>query len=308
MKIADLAPEYAAALTEGKRDDIANLQPDTVLSLFHGSDAGTAATLVRNGIDGRQRVHRHYPHTVKIDDGKPVLINRGLFVGPDLKDAAKFGHAVVKFKAQARNLHHIWPVADKVRQDDAFWRGFFPNSFRPSVSAYLSGRAWQSEPQALFRGLVSPRAIERVYLSAQLYGGDFPDHPRVTAEGPEMIPLDPQAYLDWFDKDKKGRPRRVAVEPQERVTAEEYLERLCREYGCSIDTLVDVLTDFLSKADSYEKQIHVVMAPGGGGAGWRDHPDVPYSAAKRVLPRLLSHLGIGAASNPRWEPERYYGF
>lgn len=297
-------------ITEGKVEDIAGLRPDTVLSVFHGTSVGDALEMLRAGIDGRKQVKRMYPHTVKVDDGRPVLINRGLFVGPNLSDASQFGAIVLKFKVLARNLHHIFPTKDTIKRDDEMWQKQFPKSSKPSVSAYLSGAAWKNEPQALFRGLVSPRAIEKVYVYAERYATKFPAAPRVKPPtGYEMIVLSPEEFLAGMiasGDTRKEKP--VSVEPQERVTPEEYLDRMCALFRCKRSLLLDVVKRELENARTFEKQIEIVMSPGGAGSGAHDHPDVPYTAAKRLVLPLLSYFGVEKKPGSKSGPERYYGF
>ena len=147
-----------------KISKIYKLKPDTVLSIFHGSTYKNIYQFIKHGIDGKRRTGRSYPHFVSIDDKEPVMINRGLFISPFLKTALDFGRAVIKFKTEAKNLYNVFPTLKNIREDKKMWKDKFPKSYDPGLSAFLSGKAWNSEPQALFRGLQSPRSIEKVYL------------------------------------------------------------------------------------------------------------------------------------------------
>jgi hypothetical protein len=278
------------------------LSADDRLLVWHGSNLSTAADFVVNGIDARQKVKRHFPHYVKIDEGRPALVDRGLFVSPSRELALSFGRVCVAFEVVARDLLPIFPPPGTVREDNRMWRQFFPDSFRPSLSAYLSGRAWKSEPQALLRGLVSPHAIREVVVDGLLLKTiGIKDVP----PGRSMA-FDVEAFRNRLAEAghlPKVRPFHADAAP----TAEDYLRELSEHFGCSRDLLVEVLVEHLLRAEHREEQIHVVMAPGSGGGCWQN-PTVGYSVAKKVLPLLLDRFEIPVKPSKRPEPNRYYGF
>jgi hypothetical protein len=128
-------------IVSSKKSKIYKLKPHTVLSVFHASDPDTIYDMLKHGIDGKKRVSRSYPHYVKIDDKKPIMVNRGLFVSPFLYGALKFGRAAIKFKTEAQNLYNIFPTLKNIREDKKMWKDRFPKSFDPGLSAFLSGEA-----------------------------------------------------------------------------------------------------------------------------------------------------------------------
>ncbi len=141
-----------------KRGDIVHLQPNTVVTLFHGTSLDVALKMCQEGIDGNEPVGRVQQHDLELK-GKFDSFFSGLFVTGTVETASKFGHYVIKFKTLAKNLHYQFEYKpdsfDQMTKDD------YPKSFRPEVSWDLLNSG--PEPQALFKGFVSPRSIEKVY-------------------------------------------------------------------------------------------------------------------------------------------------
>lgn len=271
MKIEDL-------ITESPLFEQANfhtLRDDSVVTVFHGtSDLKHAANFVMNGIDGRQPIHRLYPHTIGNSRGEAEIVNRGVFVAPDLKTAHSFGAYTIKFRTLAKNLFSIFPSPEKMRKDRELWQERFPNSFRPELSAYLSGAAWSTEPQALFRGTVSPRAIEAVYVRS-LTSNDYQR-------------MSPEEFLTYYKEQTQGSydtVRKNMAEPQERTTMDldTFYDRVGQRYRgmMSREKLKDALRKGLERDEYYEQQIETIRDIG-----------FPYSVAQRILPVLLRDLGI----------------
>jgi len=88
-------------IENSRQNQIAELQPDTIVRIFHGTDLDQAISFVEEGIDGRKRVSRLFPHFI---GQQKQMVNRGLFVTIDLKSALDFGHAIIKFAATGKDL------------------------------------------------------------------------------------------------------------------------------------------------------------------------------------------------------------
>jgi len=315
----------------GHAQDIQNLKANTVITVFHASDESTAYDFVRNGIDGKDRTHRKYPHYIgDPKGGKPLIVNRGLFVASDLRTAVSFGRAIIRFQATPKTLFPIFPSPEKINEENKHWQQFFPKSDYPALSAYLSGKAWQTEPQALFRGTLSPRAIERVYLAEDNYSKheeklkalDIPykvsSVPRTTG----VISVTPEDFKQYFESEKsnkesynRNKKREYIIEPQvhhSQVTPEYLIQALSKWYESRykkkpdadiIDSVIhDSLKKNLSKADTYQQQLHQLETLGMG------MQYIPNTVAKRLLPKMLKYLNVPKAPDAQSGPERYHGY
>lgn len=286
-------------LFEGKQEKIKNLKPDTVLDVFHGSNMDTIIDMIQNGIDGRTPIKRSYPHYISTDDDKPEIVNRGLFIGPNLNDAKQFGKVVIKFPVLAKNIYSIFPKPDNVKKDDEFWKTYYPNSFRPSVSAYLDGTAWRNEPQGLFRGMVSPRAIKKVYLDSYFYKDKFQNKEETSG----MIILSPDEFKEKFVKSEKD----VLFEPQEKINPNDYINRVSEYYEKDSEFIEEILKELLQNAHNFEQQIRILMNPGGGGSSNFHSGIIRYSIAKKLIIPMLNYFDIEKKQTIS-QKERYHGY
>ena len=289
---------------DSQHSAIANLQRDTVIKVFHGTDMGGAFDFCQEGIDARKRTYRKYPHFIRRPGGEaPEMISRGLFVTAQLRTGLDFGNAVIEFPATGKDLHYQFPSPDTVRQARKLGMTKYPDSFKPEVSFNLLEPS--VEPQALFRGLVSPKAIERVYLSAYDKEGNW-EHPRI---GEYRAVFTRDEYIDWFlefgqrgGKQYQKRYREdPIVEPQEKVGAIEVLRRAGERFGTKFkkieaEEIMSIVKDHMGQAKTYEQQIGSLT----------ELFRISYSAAKRLAPEFLKLGGIKRAPNT-WEVQRYWG-
>lgn len=268
--------------------DIATMQPDTPLTVFHGTDIDHAMEFCVNGIDARQRHHRLYPHW---DQGE--YVNRGLFVTTTLKVAIGFGQVVLKFKVLAKNLHNQYPSPKSQRQANDVFRQDYPKSFRPGASWNLLGAG--NEKQALFRGLVSPRAIEKVFLVRYDKEGNYSNG----RYDEYKAAISPAEFLQLFTSKGTKAPHKLMIEPQQlNLTPDDLLTMLVKKYGRMSkrgeDTawIENIIREAIDPArhKTYQSQIQGLMSFSGGTA-------IPYSVAKRLLPQFLTRFGMKPAPN-----------
>ncbi len=208
-------------LIESKQGDLTRLQPNTKLSVFHGTTMKSAWHFVTKGIDSTKKHYRHYQHG-----------QAGLFVAPDEKTCHKFGNYIIKFKVQGKNLYSPEDVLGTGKIEDDSTREWlenrFPKSFRPDVSFAMLSKG--SEPQAIFIGTVSPRAIEKVYHFK--YG---------TTNKPMEFTRD--EFMEYIRQDVEGNRKSGAdigydveddiplFEPQEKPTYKQFIKKLAAYMG-----------------------------------------------------------------------------
>jgi 8-oxo-dGTP pyrophosphatase MutT (NUDIX family) len=146
--------------------DLTDLRPDDIVTVYHGTRLSEAPALI-NGFDANKIQYRHY--------GGPR--HAGLFVTPDFEVGRRFsdyGQLVFELHVPAKYLHgtdfsgNIQRIGDKDAATQRFYRGKYPKSFRPLLSDSMTDRG--TEPQALLRGLVSPKQIARVYHTPEPHG------------------------------------------------------------------------------------------------------------------------------------------
>lgn len=92
-----------------KRSTIINLKPDSVITLFHGTNQKNAVDMCVNGIDARKSTYQLYPHYVNNGQEKR-MVSRGLFVTHDLKIAKSFGNNILKFRNIGKKLDVYFPI------------------------------------------------------------------------------------------------------------------------------------------------------------------------------------------------------
>lgn len=281
--------------------EIANLQSDSVVSVYHGTDHKTAAKFAWQGIDARMQVSRLYPHYIGIG-GKKQMVNRGLFVTADLNTAISFGRVVIKFFAKGEDLHFQFPSPELVRRERSFSQKRYPNSFRPEVSYNLLEPS--NEPQALFRGLIPTHDIIQVFSTDYDEEGNY--HQPMRNE--YVAKFSREEYKDWYKnvylpKDKSANtPPHFSVEPDERVSFNELIIRVLEYYksrgsfSLSAEEIIRILHDNLTGLQTYQQQIGVLQ----------DLTKTGYTTAKFVLPDALKTLGIKPAPNVV-DTEQYWG-
>lgn len=206
---------------EGKKQEIENLQADTVISVFHGTTVQYAYSFCTNGIDAKHINHwRVYGN--HLSGGKRLKF--GIFVAPDVNTAFKFGSCVVKFKTTGKNLIYQFPA--EMSKSDKHISKRYPNSFRPSVSDQMLTNS--VEPQALFIGLVSPRAIEKVYRWEQ---------------GTGSISMTREEFIQWADsKDEKLKYKKSLFEPQEyKMSLEDFAKRIAAKENATPEEILEIL-------------------------------------------------------------------
>jgi hypothetical protein len=215
-------------LSEGQMANIKTMQPETVITVFHGTDPETAFNFCLNGIDAKTKTWRKHPH---ISGGKEIKF--GIFIAPNLKTAKSFGQVVVKFKTQGKNLINKFPVEMKVSdRPDSFYSKQLPKSFRPSTSYELADLK-SKEPQAIYIGLLSPRAIEKVFVY---------DYNTWT-------PMSREEYIDYYPKiNSKTRAYKNLFEPQEyNISLEDFVKRLAYRWRKTPESVLDLLKDIYKK-------------------------------------------------------------
>lgn len=213
---------------EGHRQEIAQMQPDSVITVFHGTSEDYAYEFCLNGIDAKKNQnYRLYPH---LSGGKPIKF--GIFVGPDLKTAQKFGQTIVKFKTLGKNLIYRYPTEMK-KYNSGFYKELYPKSFRPSVSYDLLDKG--VEPQAIFIGLLSPRAIEKVFHY------NYKNH--------EWISMNPQEFTQqYIQKNPKTRMFKSDFEPQQyKMELDDFLVKLAHEHNSTKEEVLNTLKDIYKR-------------------------------------------------------------
>jgi len=213
-------------ITEGQMANIKTMQPETVITVFHGTDQKTAYDFCLNGIDAKKRVHRLYPHR---SGGKEIKF--GLFVAPNLQTSQKFGNVVLKFKTQGKNLIHRFPVEMKIYdRPESFYRKEMPKSFRPSTSYDLANLS-SIEPQALYIGLLSPRAIEKVFV--------------YNLKENTWTPMSREEYIQYYKE--KNKNNRITIsksyfEPQEyNMSLNDFVNKIAKEEDATPEEILDTL-------------------------------------------------------------------
>ena len=239
-------------LHEGQMANIKTMQPETVITVFHGTDYRTAYNFCLNGIDAKTKIPRIYDQ--HISGGKKIKF--GLFVAPDLKTSKNFGSVVLKFKTQGKNLISQSPVEEK--KWNKYYEPAFPKSFRPYVSYDLADLK-SSEPQAIYIGLLSPRAIEKVFVS---------DFTGVTG----IVTWTPMSREEYIEKAGfKNILYKSPFEPQEyNISLEDFVKRIADEFGGTPESILNTLKD----SYKYSKTLT------------RTFPDFPQTLLKHIERKL----------------------
>jgi len=160
--------KIAKLLKISEKMDADNVRPNDVITVFHGTTLADSYEMI-NGFDANRIRPRLY--------GGPK--HAGIFVAPSEESAEKFasyGEIILEIDVRAKFLHGVDYSGNIGRKSDPHahavdWHKAemkariewaeeaFPGSFRPRLS-----QTWtqSSEPQALLRGLVSPKQIKRI--------------------------------------------------------------------------------------------------------------------------------------------------
>jgi hypothetical protein len=282
-------------LRESLEDKIKKLQPDSMIPVYHGTSIDTAIEFAEEGIDGRTRVARKYPHYIGGE-----MINRGLFVTTNFFTATTFGQIIIRFSARGKDLYYHFPAPETIKQIRADTAKKYPESFRPEVSDSLLDKS--PEPQALFRGLVSPKTIYSFYLVAYDSTGDYIGG----RYGEYQEEYSRSEFIDWFynayQKRKGVHSKRVPseplTEPQEKLSLGEFLDRIKERFNIDSEEILDLIKRAIEGSKTYEQQIHNLSHFPGGKI-------ISYSVAKHLLPQILRVTDIEKAPNIR-NVERYY--
>ena len=210
--------------------EIENLQPTTMLTVFHGTDAKVAHEFVVNGIDARKPHHRKYPHH---SSGKKIT--RGIYVTPELKVARGFGRIVLEFQVEGQYLWPMFPTL--MKKDNKMLRDDYPNSFRPAVSHDLLER--RQENQALFVGVLPSSAVKNIYV----YEGESNDY----------IEMSPEEFLKTLPEGKK-----YVVEPNENISLEEFYERVAKIQKMSVKDVQEIVNRHMnSKGERWDNFLDI---------------------------------------------------
>jgi len=263
-------------------DNVAELQPDMVVTVYHGTDMNHALDFCINGIDARQRFHRLYPHW---DQGE--YVSRGIFVTTDIGTALSFGNVVLQFKTLGKNLHFQYPSPASQRTANQSMKPDYPNSFRPGVSWSLLART--TEPQALFRGLASPRDVEMVYLVNYDDAGNYTrGRNREYASS-----LPPDQFIERYRSKTSYVPELVVDTQQINLTPDQLIQAVQKKHpSADADLIENLIREAIDpvRHKTYQDQIRGLMNFSGGSV-------LSYSVAKRLLPKFLERYGLAMAPN-----------
>jgi len=211
--------------------DIENLQPTTVLTVFHGTDAKVVHEFLVNGIDARKPHHRLYPHH---SSGKKIT--RGIYVTPELKVARSFGSVVVEFDVVGKYLWPMFPTL--MKKDNEMLKDDYPNSFRPAVSHDLLERS--QENQALFVGVLPAKAIKNVYVFKR--------------ESNEHTKMTPEEFL----KDQPEGKTKYVVELDESISLKEFYTRVGKRQKMSVEKVQEIVDRQMNrKGDRWDSFLDV---------------------------------------------------
>lgn len=150
-------------IEEGDIEKIKNLKPNDLVRVYHGTSLNELNNMI-NGFDATEEHSRMY-------NGPD---HSGIFVTSDLDLAIKFanyGQVVFELSVRAKNLHgtdysgRIGREQDMDNKTKQWIKEKYPNSFRPYLSMTM---LQEGEPQALLKGLVSPKNIRKIRIDQSL--------------------------------------------------------------------------------------------------------------------------------------------
>ena len=153
----------------------------------------------------------------------------------------------------------------------------------------MSGHAWTNEPQALFRGTGSPRAIEAVYSRGERIG--------------QWTKHSVKEFLELYGTDVHVSANEF--EPQEVPTPDEIVDSIINRYAKfkkiktpEREDVIDNMRHAMENSgSSYEQQIDAL----------RNYADMSYSTAKRAIMPFLKFVGV-AKRPSSGQQQIYHGF
>lgn len=134
---------------------IDNLQADTIITVYHGTNSNGMKEFLMNGVDATKIHYRHY------NQGR----ERGVYITNDLKTARSFGNWILEIDVKGKDLYPTarWGLGSKINRSNKYIEDItkdYKNSFRPLVSYQLSV---DKEPQAMFIGFIPIKDIKTIY-------------------------------------------------------------------------------------------------------------------------------------------------
>ena len=131
------------------------LKPDTVLTVYHGTNGNGLKDMLVAGIDATKVHSRSY------NQGR----ERGLYITDDIKTARKFGNWIVEFECKGKDLFPTatFGASRGIRNHKGMIKHVeeqYPNSFRKFTSYMLRDTI---EPQAMFIGYIPLKSIKAIH-------------------------------------------------------------------------------------------------------------------------------------------------
>ncbi len=239
---------------ENQEELIGNLQPNTIITVYHGSTMQDTYNFVTAGVDARTPTrYRVYPHW---SGNKPLKF--GIFVAPNPKVSFQFGRYVIEFDVMGKDLISRFPV--EMKDHDKFYKKInkHPNSFRPTVTDDLLNL--NVEPQALFVGLLAPNKIKRVWA--------LKDN-----RWDQIYSMTPEEFIA-IAKTQKVKDNSSIFSPEEyNLSLKDFVHRLAQEHNSTDQEILETLV-WVYKRDKY---LH--------GIG-----NVPYSLLRRIEKQLDKYI------------------
>lgn len=221
--LVDIILEGFKCIYEGSEQSD-NLQPDTVLTVYHGTNQNNAEKFLMNGIDATKEVSRSY------NQGR----ERGLYVTDDLATAKSFGNWIFEFEVMGKDLYPTskWGFGAERKSDSVkkMVKEEYPNSFRPVVSWQLGETR---EPQAMFLGVIPAGNFKRIHYFNYGEKGQ-PLKSMNLPEARKEIKVD-QNDAEWYDKISD-------------MNNEELLNELVDVHGVTKEKAIDILTKHFDEA------------------------------------------------------------
>ena len=236
---------------------IKRLKPNQWVKVYHGTDFSSDTKYgPQNLVYGIDAVASH---SRLFNQGR----HSGLFVAPSLKGTGRFGNLVFEIAARTNNLHGVTYGGvigrSELRGDQKtkdWLKGKFPDSFRPRLSDTLLN---SNEPQALLKGLVSPRNILAVHYRGKRYTR--------------------KDFIEAF-KDKL-RPTRGSLDPAStKMSVDDVLGMLAKEFRMDKSKVMGIMQSTMDR--SGEEGVVSMLGPDGAGL----LPTAAEAMAKKIIARL----------------------
>lgn len=136
-------------------EDPNNIKPNTLITLYHGTEKATLDSALKEGIDVRFSPKSRQYYGTDVD-------RWGIYATPYAPTAHSFGGYILEIAVPAIHLEQPGVLRggeESFAKEDEAWRKFYPNSFRPSLSSSL---AIKGESQAIVKTKVMPNMIRSV--------------------------------------------------------------------------------------------------------------------------------------------------